>query len=204
MAQVAVGYTCPEGHFTWAFDCWEPVKDTDIDKQAERRAIPSKCEGCGADLEELPHVEGRERESPHPSRAKGRNIPAGLPQGRRSPRPKEGPLTPLEWRRRVFERQRPRPNKPSLCAVTGEPLDFQRDDCHHPLEKRLLRARGLHAHVWDPRNAVFVKAYIHTGHTFEGKKIPREALPDAVWEFAEEIGPWAVLRIQSDHPSKED
>jgi hypothetical protein len=214
MAQVRVGLTCGAGHFNPIGALWEPVKDKDIDKLAERARIPTHCEytelgalesigPCVATLAGLPHVEGREREANRLARVGGRNIPAGLSSSSKG-RPNEGPLTPAEWARLTYERQRETPRGPSLCAVTREPLSFRHDHCHHPLEKRLLRARGLHAHVWDERNAIFVKASIHEGHTSKMQPIPREALPASVWEFAREIGPWATARVEADHPLKEE
>lgn len=200
MARVQVGVTCPSGHFTAFTGVWEPFTDRDIDKLAERSAQPDRCGTCDAPIEALPHAEGHDRESPVLSRRGGRNIPAPL-RSRPKARPKEGPLTPSEWKRRVFDRQRERPGGPALCAVTGEPLSFSTDDAHHPLEKSLLRARGLHHLVWDERNGVGVKSFIHSGHTSRMKPIPRWALPSSVWDFAREIGPWAVARVEQAHPA---
>lgn len=219
MARVRVGLTCEAGHFNHIGDLWEPVKDKDIDKLAERARMPVGCEWtmsqprdlrnprgfrtdgreCGHHFVGLPHVEGRDREQDRPARAGGRNIPAPM-QSRPKSRPKEGPLTPLEWKRRVFDQQRVRRGGPALCAVTGEPLDFTVDDAHHVLDKRLLRARGLHAVVWDPRNGMFIKANIHLGQTNGLRRITRDKISPAAWAFARERGEWAVQRLEADYP----
>jgi hypothetical protein len=200
MSRVRIGASCSRGHFTYFGDLWEPVKDKDVDKLAERSAVPVACEECNRDLG-LPHVEGRQRESNQLARVGGKNVSEGLKRGSK-PKPKEGPLTPAEWKRRVFERQRVRPGGPALCAVTGEPLDFTRDDCHHVLEKRLLRARGLHHLVWDERNAMFIKARVHTAHTSGLIRIPHDCVPASAFAFAREVGEWAVQRIETDHPEQ--
>jgi hypothetical protein len=73
MAQVPVGLSCPEGHFNAFGQLWEPVKDTDLDKLAERAALPAACATCGSEAQGLPHVEGREREQDRLARVGGRN-----------------------------------------------------------------------------------------------------------------------------------
>lgn len=199
MARVRIGLTCEQGHFNYIGDLWEPVKDKDIDKLAERAMLPEHCDGCGAAFVGLSHVEGREREGEGLARVGGRNIHASL-QSRPKERPQEGPLTPAEWKRRVFERQRERPGGPALCAVTGEPLSFHVDEVHHPLEKTFLRERGLHMHVWDERNGMAVKRAVHNGHTNRSRPIRRQYVPAITFQFARELGPWAVARINEKHP----
>lgn len=208
--RVRVGLTCQQGHFNEIGQLWEPVKDKDIDKLAERARLPEGCEHvmlgkieaigpCCAAFTGLPHIEGREREGEGLARVGGRNIHAGL-QSRPKERPKEGPLTPAEYKRRVFERQRERLGGPSLCAVTGEPLSFHVDEIHHPLEKTFLRERGLHEHVWDDRNGMAIKRAIHNGHTNRSCPIRRRFVPASAYQFARELGPWAVARIDEKHP----
>jgi hypothetical protein len=210
MARVRIGLTCAAGHFNEIGHLWEPVKDKDIDKLAERARLPAYCEmaelgdreatgPCVASFVGLPHAEGREREGEGLARVGGRNIHAGL-QSRPKARPQEGPLNPLEWKRRIFERQRSRPGGPVLCAVTGEPLSFSFDEAHHPLEKTFLRERGLHMHVWDERNGMAVKRAVHNGHTNRSRPIPRRFVPASAFQFARELGPWAVARINEKHP----
>lgn len=201
MACRRAGVTCPNDHFNYAFDVWEPFKDQDLDKLAERRPIAAECETCGSSIDDLPHVEGTERESPRTTRRGGRNIPAAMERQRAKDKPREGPLAPSEWKRRVFDRQREHPGGPALCAVTGEVLSFLADDGHHVLEKSLLRERGLHHLVWDERNGLAIKARIHGGHTTRLHPIPREALLPCNWEFARQIGPWAIARLEQAYPA---
>jgi hypothetical protein len=124
---------------------------------------------------------------------------AGLSR-RPKPKPREGPMTPEAWRRAAFDLARVDGRGPALCVVTGEPLSWEFDEVHHPLEKRLLRARGLYLVVWDPRNSLAVKKRIHLAHTAGDPKIARSFLPARVWEFAAELGEWATARIEDDHP----
>lgn len=200
MARLRVGVTCPNGHFNYFGDLWEPIKDKDVDKLAERSALPANCSECGVAPFELPHVEGRSREADSLARVGGQNVRSAL-QARPKERPPEGPLTPAEWKRRVFDYQRERLAGPALCLVTREPLSFAIDDAHHCLEKSILRARGLHEHVWDERNGIAIKARIHAGQTSGLHRIPAELLPDRVWQFARELGPWATARIREKHPT---
>lgn len=197
-----IGLACPCGHFNRAFYLHAPATDRDIDRQGKKRTRPTECSDCGASLADLRlTAEGQEREGP-PVPTRNGLAQTGLGRSGGSKRPQEGPLTPAEWKRRVFDRQRPRPDGPALCAVTGEPLDFVHDDAHHPLEKRLLRDRGLYDRVWDERNGMAVKRRVHEGQTNGMRRIPREAVPQSAWEFAREVGPWAVARVEADHPPK--
>lgn len=199
MARVAIGITCPKGHFTAFAHLWEPAKDKDIDKQAERSMMPTTCSECGSVIVTLPHIEGRDRESERLARIGGQNVRSPL-QSRPKTKPKEGPLTPLQWKQRAFDLQRERPGGPALCAVTGESLSWAVDEVHHPLEKRLLRARSLHHLVWDERNSMAVKKRIHDGHTSKLRPIARRFVPSRAFQFAHSVGPWALQRVNEDHP----
>ena len=199
MPRVAIGMDCPEGHFNAFGHLWMPIRDSDLDKLAERSATPLTCEDCGSVIDSLPHAEGQEREADRLARVGGRNVHAGL-QSRPKTRPPEGPLTPAEWKRRVFDRQRERPAGPALCAVTGEPLSFAIDDAHHVTPKSLLRECGLYHLIWDERNGLAVKRFVHSGHTSCMRPIPRSALLPCNLEFARELGPWALARIESSYP----
>jgi hypothetical protein len=118
----------------------------------------------------------------------------------------EGPLTPREWRIEVAKRAGLR------CMVTSPPVEAKhpldpRFHAHHPLEKGELRARGLYAHVWDPRNGCFVLALVHMAHRgVNSVPIPRSALPDSVWEFCAEMDAlegtgWATSKVEAAHPA---
>lgn len=202
MARLRIGVTCPAGHFNPIGDLWEPIKDKDVDKLAERAMVPAVCEArkrCGKAIDTLAHVEGREREGDGLARRGGQNVRTPL-QSKPTSRPTEGPLSPLEYKRRVFDRQRERPGGPSLCAVTGEPLSFYVDEVHHPLEKTFLRERELFMVVWDERNGMAVKRAVHNGHTNRSRPIKRRFVPVSAYQFARELGPWAVARINEKHP----
>lgn len=139
---------------------------------------------------------------------RGRGAPAVRSQGRvngaaRSRR--EGPLSPEEWRRAVALAADLR------CIVTGAraygPFD-PAFDAHHALPKRELRARGLHMHVYDARNGVFVAQEVHADHEYgagDDARIARGLLPPAVWSFCAEMdrlgqGEWATVMVERQHP----
>lgn len=210
MARVSIGVTCAEGHFNEIGMLWEPIEDKDIDKLAERAMMPMACEvakrrgarKCGARLVGLPHIQGRERETEQLARVGGRNVHKGLEQKGPKPR-KRGPLTDAQLRQVVFDRQRERPGGPARCAVTGRALSWIHDDCHHVLDKRLLHARGEDHVANDDRNAIFIKADIHGGHTSGLARITRDKIPAEAWAYAHERGPWAVQRLEADYPPPE-
>lgn len=113
----------------------------------------------------------------------------------------EGPLTPAEWRRQVYELS----GRKCIVSQTPshDPYD-RRFHAHHPLDKSTLRDRGLHAYVWDPRNGVLVLATVHMQHEYDGS-IARELLPARVWEFCAELDAldqteWATARVERLHP----
>lgn len=117
----------------------------------------------------------------------------------------EGPLLPETWRRQVAQRAELR------CTVTGAVARDEFDprfDAHHALPKRELRARGLHAHVYDPRNGVFVLRTVHQDHEAspgDDARIPRGRLPASVWDFCREMdklgeGEWATAMVERAHP----
>lgn len=119
---------------------------------------------------------------------------------------REGPLAPDEWRTRVALAADLR------CIVTGTRAADVFDpshDAHHPLPKGELRARGLHAHVYDARNGVFVRHDVHMEHEYgagDAARIPRERLPAAVWRFCAEMdrlgdGEWATVMVERTHPA---
>jgi hypothetical protein len=205
MPRVRIGLTCKLGHFNEIGWLWEPISDKEIDKLAERARVPVRCEQavgmdlCARPFIGLPHVENLEREVEQLARVGGQNVRTPL-QSRPKAKPQEGPLSPSEWKRQVFERQRTHRGGPALCAVTGESLYFIADDAHHVLDKSLLRQRELFHLVWDARNGLAVKSIIHAGHTSRMRPIPRSALLPCNWEFAREIGPWAVARLEEKYP----
>jgi len=200
MPAVEIGAVCENGHFTYAFHQYPPVTAASVDKQVERRVIPDECSQCGASLDGRPMtVEGSEIKRPVRS--------GGLSRSSGAKKPKVGPLPPAAWKKAVWERQareQGRPGKAPVCAVTGEQLNFLHDHAHHPLEKRLLKARGLHHLMYDPRNGMFIKARVHTAHTDRGKPISAEYVPACAFAFAREVGHWAIARLESDHPQPKE
>lgn len=130
-------------------------------------------------------------------RAGGRT---GLSRGSRRPRPPEGPLSPADWKRAVWQLAAGR------CTVTGLPLsrvdDEFGDHAHHCIPKQLLRRRGLHHLVWDPRNGIALKRAVHEAHEYTpNARVPYEALPQRVRDFATELGPWAEDALLRYHPA---
>lgn len=129
---------------------------------------------------------------------------------KRKARPKEGPLSPEDFKRAAYAASGGR------CIITGtrarDPLDPD-FHAHHPLPKRELRRRRLHAHVYDPRNAVFVTERVHMQHETPGvrpeHRIPREKLPASVWAFCAEMDAtdgtrWATAMVERAHPVSEE
>lgn len=117
----------------------------------------------------------------------------------------EGPLSPVEWRRAVFEASGGR------CVISGSKArnaDDRRFDAHHPLAKRVLRERGLLGYVFDSRNGLWVRADVHAAHERPGVRdgrIPAEALPASVWAFCSELDAlagtqWATDTVLRAHP----
>lgn len=131
----------------------------------------------------------------------------------RASRPQEGPLTPWEWRLAAFVAAGGLEASGAVCILTGtrtRDVEDRRFHVHHPLPARELRRRGLHAHVWDPRNALWVLGDAHLQHETPGvrgdHRIPRELLPTSVWEFCAEMDAtdgtsWATVMVERAHPA---
>lgn len=128
--------------------------------------------------------------------------------GKRGEKPAEGPLDPASWRAAVFEASGGR------CIVTRARAKDAEDrafHAHHPVSQDVLRRRGLHGWLWDPRNGVLVTQAVHMGHEHTGgrHRIPRELLPAPVWEFCRELDAldgtsWATEHVKRRHPSRGD
>lgn len=120
----------------------------------------------------------------------------------------EGPLSPGDWREAAFR------SSGGRCIITGSrarDVDDRRFHVHHAVPKDELRARGLFGHVWDPRNAVWLRADVHLAHEHAGgdRRVPRERLPASVWEFAQEMDgtdgtSWATMIVARAHPAAGD
>jgi hypothetical protein len=72
-------------------------------------------------------------------------------------------------------------------------LDLQTIQGHHIIEQKHLKRHGKQGHLWDIRNGMGLCAYHHQRHTNWTQRVPRELLPPAVYDFADEIGlPWLL------------
>jgi len=92
-----------------------------------------------------------------------------------------------------------------ITGARARDADDPRFDAHHPLPKRELRARGLFAHVWDPRNGIWITSRVHERHENAVERIGWPWLPTAVWLFAAEMDAlagtlWATALVRRLHP----
>lgn len=114
-------------------------------------------------------------------------------------RHEEGPLSPKEWYWAVVRKSGFRD------VVTGEKVEDVADlEAHHVVEKGILRQRRLYDHVWDPRNGIALKVRTHERHTTAFQRVPYEALPPEAFEFARELGEWALVEIERKYPRSEE
>lgn len=117
----------------------------------------------------------------------------------------EGPLSPAEWKRRVFV------TSGGQCVVSRSrayDVDDPRFHAHHPVSQSSLRQRGLQGWLWDERNGMLVTRTIHMAHEHTGGKsrIRREFVPVSVWEFCAELDAlagtsWATEHVNRRHPA---
>lgn len=59
---------------------------------------------------------------------------------------------------------------------------------HHIIPKRTLKQQHFTDHVWDDRNGLGLCAWHHQRHENYRQRVPRDLLPEAVYEFAAELG----------------
>ena len=115
------------------------------------------------------------------------------------PRPTGGALTPLEWREAVWHLCEGR------CIATGVyvPIDAESWtwNAHHCIKSQSLKRHSI-SPTADPRAGVVLHTRAHEAHTTRAKTIPYEALPLYVVEYAAELGPWAELALEREHPKK--
>lgn len=189
MKQTALGRGAPPGRRT------ELRADPDVTREWVRRAREAGLSTDPIKLEEFIRRGRKRMTSRKVKRVTFRAAAAG-----------EGPLSPEEWRRQVAMATDLR------CIVTGTRAADVFDptfDAHHPLPKSELRARGLHAFVYDARNGVFVTERVHVSHEYgagDEDRISRGLLPAGVWEFAAEMdehgrGKWATVMVERKHPA---
>lgn len=131
---------------------------------------------------------GRERAA-----EKARERPRKPLVRRRREKPVEGPLSASEWWEQVYRLAGGR------CAVTRAIANSKWDrrfERHHVIPKSLLRRRGLHRKVYDPRNGMLVHRDVHADHTSRAHPIPRRCVSAEAWAFASECGPWAEAYLE--------
>jgi hypothetical protein len=88
--------------------------------------------------------------------------------------------TPPEWKRRH--------GRCPACLSVGWV------DAHHVVPARYLRRRGLHAHLWDERNKLWLGAdCCHAPHETRVRPLPRPFVPAETEEFAQELGLTHIL-----------
>lgn len=173
-------------------------------KKGLRRDTPKAREFADSRSELRPKVEKVREFLRRGQRSGAQSLDAS--RRKRKPRPTEGPLSPEEWWLDAYR------SSGGWCIITRTRADGPEDPrfhAHHAIEKRLLRDRGLHAYVWDPRNSMWIAALVHGRHTSGFRRIGRLWLPPSVWEFAEEMDrlsgtQWATERLRRDYPMKEE
>jgi hypothetical protein len=114
---------------------------------------------------------------------------------------KEGPLTPTEWKKAVFERTG------FFCHVSGISVSLRYDDAHHCLPARVLRTNGAHDYLWDPRLGIPLSSTVHELHTNRSQVIYRDQIPASVWEVCAELAArdgteWAAIAVEREHPER--
>jgi hypothetical protein len=115
----------------------------------------------------------------------------------------EGPLSPEEWRRAVFVASE---GRCILSDTRARDADDPRFHVHHVIPKRVLRARGLYAWVWDPRNGLWISERAHARQESAFARLPHTRLPAAVWLFCAELDAldgthWATDLVRRLHPA---
>jgi hypothetical protein len=69
-------------------------------------------------------------------------------------------------------------------------------------DKRAITNREA-ALIADKRNMVPMCFDCHMSHENWSKRLTREQVPESAWEFARELGEWAVVRLENDYPRRE-
>lgn len=119
-------------------------------------------------------------------------------------RPPEGPMSPADWRRAVFNASG------GWCKISrtrARDADDRRFHAHHPLPKSELRARGYFDRVYDPRNGTWLRRGVHLRHEAAVDRVPYTELPASVWDFCTELDilegtRWATDLVLRYHPAR--
>ena len=77
-----------------------------------------------------------------------------------------------------------------VCPLT---LEVGWVDAHHIVPARVLKRLGLHDHLWDERNRLWIGRTAHDAHTNRSRPLLLSQLPDSAFEFVEELGLGHVL-----------
>lgn len=160
----------------------------------KRSGPPERRKGLDADPEKVREFVQRGRQSSRLSRATGPKRGKTPRKGSRASTGRTlGPLDPDRWRRAIWELCE------GCCAGCGvyvpwrvtRPINF-----HHPIPKAKLPPERR----FDPRNGVVVCADCHANQEVASHRIPGENLPESVFNFARELGSWAVSVLDALHP----
>ncbi len=96
------------------------------------------------------------------------------------------------------------------CAQCGWPAHHT----HHILPQQKLKVHvrsmkyagtdlDLGALLDDPRNHMRLCQACHFNHEGWSRRLTRDQLPGSVWEFASELGPWAVYALERAYPERD-
>lgn len=177
-----------------------------IGREQEPRpeSVRSKVAGQSLEVERAAAEETTARAKLDASRfARAVDLTSLAEARRRTIQAPEGPLSPKDWHIVVAL------DYSGRCAVTGaEAPHWDHDDweCHHVIEKKLLRNKGLQAWVWDRRLGVYLAKHVHRWYDDASDRcIPREVLPSGIWELCSEIdealrSDWATTYVLDRYP----
>lgn len=71
---------------------------------------------------------------------------------------------------------------------------------HHLIPKQVLRREGRRSSMSDPRVLLPLCFECHFNHESWARRLTRDQVPSSAWEFARELGEWAVVRLERDYP----
>ena len=82
------------------------------------------------------------------------------------------------------------------CAACGK----RAVHLHHLVPKQVLRREARRDRLTDPRNLLPLCFDCHFNHESWSHRLERHQVPAKTWEFAKELGEWAVVRLERDYP----
>ena len=122
------------------------------------------------------------------------------------------------YERQAWGRRRDTPYAPRIrgkvCIACGAPAANH----HHVLGAQHLRRWAREQRGWerkerpyktqavlkDDRNLVPMCFPCHMDHEAWARRLTRDQVPASTWEFARELGEWAVVRLERDYPVRGD